>query len=80
MQDTMLIPMLIVKLSTFAQLTMKVVCPSTPSSVPMAPSSTKHISFVIGGSMLTVMRPQLLQNPGMLKSLAKEKLQMQGTI
>merc|ERR1712200_134724 len=46
---------------TSVQLTVRADWPSTPSSAPPAPSSTRTTSSATGGSTLTVPRPRLLQ-------------------
>merc|ERR1719215_1167583 len=53
MEVTTLTPRLSARLSTSAQLTGPEVSPSTASSAPTEPSSTKTTSFATGGSTLT---------------------------
>merc|ERR1719208_483702 len=50
------------------------VLPSTASSVPMEPSSTRTTSSVTGGSMLTVQSQLLLPRPRTLRLLLPERL------
>jgi hypothetical protein len=57
------------KCSTFAQLMVLVVWPSTVSSAPTEPSSTRTTSSATGGSMLIVLNQLLLLKPKTLKSL-----------
>ena len=72
-QVTMLIPSPNVKFSTFALQMQRVDWPNTRSFVPMEQSLIKNTSFVIGGSMSIVMKPQLLLNQEMLRSQENER-------
>ena len=49
--------------STSALLMARVALPSTPSSAPTEPSSTRNTSSAIGGSTLTAQRPRLWPHP-----------------
>merc|ERR1712200_321897 len=59
MVATTLTPRPSARSSTSVQLTVRAVWPSTPSSAPTAPSSTRTTSSATGGSTLTAPRPRL---------------------
>jgi hypothetical protein len=56
LQVTMLTMKLVARCSTFVLLTARAVSPSTASSAPMEPSSTRTTSSATGGSTLTALR------------------------
>ena len=74
MVATMLILRPSARSSTFAPLTDRVVWPSTASSAPMEPSSTRTTSSATGGSTLIALRLRV-SIPRMRKLLPKERLQ-----
>merc|ERR1712083_890803 len=70
-EDTTLILKPSARCSTSVLLMARVVCPSTASSVPMAPSSTRTTSSVTGGLTLTALKLKV-STLSMMISLPKE--------
>jgi hypothetical protein len=62
-QDIMLTTRPDARSSTSARLTVRAVSPSTASSAPTEPSSTRTTSSATGGSTLTAPRPRLWRRP-----------------
>ena len=62
-QDIMLMTRPDVRSSTSARLTVRAVSPSTASSAPTEPSSTRTTSSATGGSTSTVLRPKPWRRP-----------------